>query len=103
MQGCALYYSLTLELFQSLRVVECPNFHKLTLLLCQDITETDVPKCTKLHDKVLSTWVMWFMGLRQDLQVSALPAVGLLQQLTHTVQAACHVSLTVDAWTNKPQ
>ena len=60
---------LTLELFQSLRVVECPDLHKLMLLLWQDITETDIPKHTKLHDEVLNTWVKWFMGLRQDLQV----------------------------------
>ena len=99
----ALYFPLTPEQFQSLRVVECCEFRDL-MVLCANVKEADIPKHTKLHEEVMRSWAKWFIGLKQELQVWALRAVRWSQKLTHTIQVPLgHVSFTIDTWTDKPQ
>ncbi|KAF8835659.1 hypothetical protein BDN67DRAFT_1015355 [Paxillus ammoniavirescens] len=38
---------------QSLNVMECPEFRQLLLLLHQDLRDSQIPHCTKLHELVI--------------------------------------------------
>ncbi|KAI6044304.1 hypothetical protein EDC04DRAFT_2890097 [Pisolithus marmoratus] len=60
---------------QSINVIECPEFHHLILLLCQDLQDTDIPHHTKLCELILEAWRDYFRILKQDL-VKALGQVS---------------------------
>lgn len=55
--------------FQSINVVECPEFRDLLLLLREDFKDTDIPHRGKVHDIILHTWSTYFESLRKDLDV----------------------------------
>ena len=39
------------------------------MVLCANVKEADIPKCTKLHEEIMRSWAKWFIGLKQELQV----------------------------------
>jgi hypothetical protein len=55
--------------FQSINVVECPEFRDLLLLLREDFKDTDIPHRGKVHDIILHTWSTYFERLKKDLEV----------------------------------
>lgn len=55
--------------FQAIRLVECPEFRDLLLLLRPELKAHEIPRRTKLHEEVMKNWGKWFTGLMQDLQV----------------------------------
>lgn len=64
------FYPLTYLLgFQALRLVEVREFRDLCLLLRGELGEADIPRRTLLHKEVKNSWVEWFLGLRDELQV----------------------------------
>jgi hypothetical protein len=61
-------------MFQSLNVIECREFRALLLLLQNDLKETMIPHCTKLHELIVEAWQCYFKVLKKDLEVlQALP------------------------------
>jgi len=59
-----------LKQFQSLRVVECPEFRQIILLTNSNIRDEDIPRRTKVREAVLEAWVNWFQKFKKELQVS---------------------------------
>ena len=68
-------YSLDLivsshRLYQSINVVECPEFRQLLRLLRQELRDTDISRRTKLHELIIEAWRDYFQALKEDLEVS---------------------------------
>ena len=55
--------------YQSLNVVECPEFHQLLLLLRQDLQDKDIPQRTKIREAIIRAWQVYFITLKRDLVV----------------------------------
>lgn len=55
--------------FQSIRVVNCPEFRDLLLLLREDLQDNAIPHRTKLRESIIKTWRLWFDILKKDLAV----------------------------------
>ena len=55
--------------YQSLNVVECPEFRQLLLLLQQDLQDKDIPRRTKIREAIISAWQAYFITLKRDLAV----------------------------------
>lgn len=67
---CAVFsISLLLILFQSINVMECPEFRNLLLLLRPDLADKDIPHRTKLRESIIKAWKTWFESLKKDLSV----------------------------------
>ena len=58
------------RLYQSINVVECPEFRQLLRLLCQELRDTDIPRRTKLRELIIEAWRDYFQALKEDLEVS---------------------------------
>ena len=58
-----------LIVFQSLDVIECPEFRDLLLLLRDDFKDTQILHCCKLRELILYQWSTYFKDLRKDLEV----------------------------------
>ena len=58
--------------YQSLNVVECPEFRQLLLLLQQDLQDKDIPRRTKIREAIISVWQAYFITLKRDLAVGRL-------------------------------
>lgn len=54
---------------QSLNVVECLEFRRLLLHLREDLTDKDIPHCTKITTEVIEVWKRCFDSLKRDLAV----------------------------------
>jgi hypothetical protein len=63
-----LYFSLTHPL-QSIRVVECPEFRKLCLLLRDNLVDRDIPSRDKMREFIMDIWKKKFEELLVELQV----------------------------------
>ena len=67
---CAVFsILLLLILFQSINVMECPEFRNLLLLLRPDLADKDIPHRTKLRESIIKAWKTWFESLKKDLSV----------------------------------
>jgi len=55
--------------FQSINVVECPEFRKLLLVLREDMNDADIPHRTKVRELIIKTWAIWFDKLKAELAV----------------------------------
>ena len=52
--------------FQSINVVECPEFHGLLLLLRETLKDTDIPHRTHMCDLIINTWYDCFVDLQKQ-------------------------------------
>jgi hypothetical protein len=68
----SVYYTYVCLSFQSLNVLECPEFRTLLLLLRSDLKETMIPHCTKIRELIIQAWRRHFQNLRQDLAVRSI-------------------------------
>ena len=64
------YYAANHITFQSMNIVECCEFHDLLLLLWEDLQDKDIPHRTKIRESTITTWKLWFVGLKSELVVS---------------------------------
>ena len=55
--------------YQSLNVIECPEFCQLLLLLRQDLQDKDIPRWTKIREAIICAWQAYFITLKRDLAV----------------------------------
>lgn len=55
---------------QSIRVVECPEFRQLCMVLRESLTDDDIPHRKRTREAIISQWKMSFEELRADLSVS---------------------------------
>lgn len=60
----------TLSHLQSIRVVECPEFRYLCMLLRESLVDADIPCRDKMRKAILKHWRNSFEELKQDLSVS---------------------------------
>jgi len=65
-----LMFFYTLTSLQSIRVIECPEFRELCLVLCGTLTDADIPRRDKMRETILSRWRESFGQLKLDLSVS---------------------------------
>lgn len=63
----AFFYSLTN--LQSIRVVECPEFRQLCMVLCETLVDADIPCRDKMREAIISRWRDSFGQLKLDLSV----------------------------------
>jgi hypothetical protein len=72
-QVCSHHFVLTsnmlMQTFQSLNVIECPEFHELFNYLRPDIRA--IPHRTKLRELVINSWRQHFQVLKSQLAVGA--------------------------------
>lgn len=59
----------TLTNLQSIRVVECPEFRQLCMVLCGTLVDADIPGRDKMREAIISRWRDSFTELRSDLSV----------------------------------
>jgi hypothetical protein len=64
-----LIFFHTLTSLQSIRVVECPEFRKLCMVLCETLVDTDIPRRDKMREAVINRWRDSFGQLKLDLSV----------------------------------
>ena len=77
----SLHFILTLTSCQSIRVVECPEFRQLCMLLRESLDDADIPHRDKMKEVILSHWRTSFEDLKADLSVSSI-SMSLLHQPT---------------------
>lgn len=61
---------LALICYQSIRVVECPEFRRLCMVLCETLLDSDIPRCDKTREAILYRWKNLFEELKRELMVS---------------------------------
>jgi hypothetical protein len=59
----------TLTSLQSIRVVECPEFRQMCMVLCKTLVDADIPRRDKMREAVISEWRNSFERLKSDLSV----------------------------------
>jgi hypothetical protein len=64
--------SMLTTFFQSIHVVECPEFRQLLLFLRPDLQDKNVPGRTKVREAIIAAWQAHFDTLKQELAVSLL-------------------------------
>jgi hypothetical protein len=63
-----LFYTLTP--LQSIRVVECPEFRRLCMLLRETLVDADIPRRDKMREVIMGQWRKSFETLKINLSVS---------------------------------
>jgi hypothetical protein len=63
-------YFLTLTYLQSIRVVECPEFRRLCMVLRESLLDADIPHRDKVREAVICSWNRAFKELKAELSVS---------------------------------
>jgi hypothetical protein len=58
--------------FQSIHVIECPEFRQLLLFLRPDLQDKNIPGRTKVREAIIAAWQAQFITLKQELAVSPL-------------------------------
>jgi hypothetical protein len=58
-----------LILSQSIRVVDCPEFRDLCMLLRESLQDSDIPHRDRVRQGIIDDWHKWFKGLQQELKV----------------------------------
>ncbi|KAH9050402.1 hypothetical protein EDB83DRAFT_2317167 [Lactarius deliciosus] len=54
---------------QSICVIKCPKFRPLLMVLRETLVDTNIPKCDKMREAVMSHWKKSFEVLKHDLSV----------------------------------
>lgn len=55
---------------QSINVIECPQLRQIFLMLCEELTDTDIPHCTFIRAWVIQTWERYTSTLKGEMEVS---------------------------------
>lgn len=63
---------------KSIRVVECPEFRDLCMLLRESLTDKDIPRRDKLREGIIKQFEKQFACLKVDLSVSLIPNLTIL-------------------------
>ena len=63
---------------KSIRVVECPEFRDLCMLLRKSLTDKDIPRRDKLREGIIKQFKKQFACLKIDLSVSLIPNLTIL-------------------------
>jgi hypothetical protein len=58
--------------FESLNLIECPEFRSLLMYMRSDLREVTILRRTKLRELVVQVWRDYFQTLRRELAVSRL-------------------------------
>src|SRR5260370_17094756 len=64
-----LVFFHTLTNLQLIRVVECPEFRQLCMVLCETLIDIDIPCHDKMREVIISQWWDSFGQLKLDLSV----------------------------------
>jgi hypothetical protein len=59
----------TLTGLQSIRVVECPEFRQLCMVLCGTLVDADIPRRDKMREAIINQWRGSFEQLKSELSV----------------------------------
>lgn len=59
-----------LTYLQSIRVVECPEFRQLCMVLRETLVDADIPRRDKMREAIITQWRTSFGQLKLDLSVS---------------------------------
>ena len=86
--------------YQSINVIECPEFRELLRLLCEDLHDTDIPRRTKLRELIIETWKDYFKVLKDDFVVSQFLFKALDCNSSLTQNSMGQISLTADIWSD---
>ena len=71
-------FFLALIYLQSIRVVECPEFRQLCMVLCETLTEAEIPGRFKMREAIISRWKASYEELKVELSVSSrIPTIAL--------------------------
>ena len=97
MQCAALSHTL---FYQSINVIECPEFRELLHLLREDLRDTNIPRHTKLRELIVKTWKDYFKVLKDDLAVSQFLFKALDCNSSLTQNFMGRISLTADIWSD---
>jgi len=62
------FFALTSR--QSIRVVECPEFRQLCMVLRETLVDDDIPGRGKMREAIINRWQKSFDVLKYDLSVS---------------------------------
>ena len=54
---------------KSIRVVECPEFHDLCMLLRESLEDNNIPRCDKVWEAIINEWRKQFELLKGKLNV----------------------------------
>ena len=65
-----LMYFLTLTYLQLIRVVECPEFRRLCMVLRESLVDADIPHLIAVREAVICNWNRAFKQLKAKLSVS---------------------------------
>jgi hypothetical protein len=60
---------LTLTYLEAIRVVECPEFRRLCMVLRDSLVDADIPRRDKVREAVISRWKEHFEALKVRLSV----------------------------------
>jgi hypothetical protein len=63
---------ILISTYQSINVVECPEFRQLLLFLREDLKEEDLPHRDKIRAAIMKAWYTYYKVLKEELQVSSL-------------------------------
>jgi len=55
---------------KSIRVVECPEFRQLCMVLRETLTECEIPHRNQVREAIINHWRRSFRDLKRDLSVS---------------------------------
>jgi hypothetical protein len=55
--------------YKAMNVIECPEFWALLLYLQENLTDDDIPGCTKIRSSILKMWQTEFLKLKSELEV----------------------------------
>jgi hypothetical protein len=57
-------------ILKSIRVVECPEFRNLCLILRETLSDSDIPRRDKMRETIITHWRESFRVLKSELSVS---------------------------------
>lgn len=60
---------------KSIRVVECPEFRDLCILLRPILQDKEIPRRDRLREGIIEHWHGWFGKLRRELAVCTISAL----------------------------
>lgn len=55
---------------QSIRVIECPEFRQLCMVLRESLVDADIPHRDKMKEAIMGGWQRSFKELKSELAVS---------------------------------
>ena len=90
---------LALICYQSIRVVECPEFRRLCMVLRETLLDSDIPRHDKTREAILYRWKNSFEELKRELMVSLQILPSFYTNLNQW-ESCGQISFTADVWAN---